>query len=181
MAVQYTGFCHNSPKSLFSVRLFNTCQQVLVCCTIFLNRFSKLCPSFLLSLQVLAVPGEGPYCEKKHIIAPCCLYDTGPSPFTPLATDMNNRLPTTFLQLSYNSFCYVFIWINLPLLLFPIQTEILPTELLKQVFWKCWAFSSSKFNAFKVRHEPYVQNIFRKIWGNLSWEVFLLFGLTTAT
>lgn len=72
-----------------------------------LNSFSKSCLSFPPSLQFLAVPGEGPYCEKKHIIAPCCLYDTCPSSFTPLTTGLNNRL-----QFSYNSFCHVFIWIN---------------------------------------------------------------------
>lgn len=149
--MQQTGFCHNSPKPLFSVSLFNTCQQVLVCHTIFLNSFSKLCPFFLSSLQFLALPGEGPHFARKHIIAPCCLYCTCPSSFTPLATGVNNRL-----WLSYNSSCHLFIWINLPLVLFPIQTEMPPQRAAETSFLEMLSFSNSKFDAFKVRHEPYI-------------------------
>lgn len=135
-----------------------------------------MCPSFLPSLKFLALPGQGSYHERKHITVLCCLCDSGSSSFTPRATGMNDRL-----WLCYNSFCHVSIWLNLPLVLFPFQTEMPPHRADETRFLEVLCFSSSKLNAW-VRHEPYVQNIFRKIWGKpVPCGSVLSLGVTTAT
>lgn len=155
MVVQHTGFCPNSSNSLFSVIFFSTFQEVLVWHNIFLNSFSKLCPSFLPSLKFLAVPGEEHNCAKLPLWCwPQLFHSSGHS-------GEQKRL-----QLSYNFFCHVFVYIILLLVLSPIQTAMPPHKVLKQILWKCWVSAAVKFS-ISLGHEPYVQNIFRTIWGNL--------------
>ena len=62
---------------------------------------------------------------------PCCLCSAGPSSSTPLATGTAGRL-----QLSYNYFCRVPFWLNVPWTFSLFNLKCLLTALMRQHFWK---------------------------------------------